>query len=138
MEALSCLIKRAVSGGFLTSCRVKGRGGEGVQFTHLLYVDDTLIFCDAFEGQLAHLSWVLMWFKVIFGLRINLDKSEILPVGRVENLEELALELWCKVGSSLPYIRASFGCTSQISGGVGWGGVEVTEEISFVEEAIYI
>ncbi|RVW29580.1 Exonuclease 1 [Vitis vinifera] len=34
----------------------------------------------------------------ISGLRINLDKSEILPVGRVENLEVLALEVGCKVG----------------------------------------
>ena len=87
MEALSCLIKRAVSGGFLTGCRVKGRGGEGVQLTHLLYADDTLIFCAASKDQLAHLSWVLMWFEVISSLRINLDKSEIIPVGRVENLE---------------------------------------------------
>ena len=39
MEALSCLIKRVVSGGFLTGCRVKGRGGERVQLTHLLYAD---------------------------------------------------------------------------------------------------
>ena len=44
-----------------------------------------------------------MWFEVISGLRINLDKSEILLVGKVENLEELALELECKVGT-LPYI----------------------------------
>ena len=29
MEALSCLIKRAEIEGFLTGCRVKGRGGEG-------------------------------------------------------------------------------------------------------------
>ncbi|RVW25474.1 putative ribonuclease H protein [Vitis vinifera] len=33
-----------------------------------------------------------MWFEALSGLRINLDKSEILPVGRVENLEALALE----------------------------------------------
>ena len=31
-------------------------------------------------------------------MRINLDKSEILPVGRVENMEALALEVGCKVG----------------------------------------
>ena len=41
---------------------------------------------------MVHLSWLLMWFEAISGLRINLDKSEILPVGRVENLENLALE----------------------------------------------
>ena len=47
MEVLNCLIKRAISGGYLTGCRVKRRGGEGVQLTHLLYADDTLVFCDA-------------------------------------------------------------------------------------------
>ena len=40
-----------------------------------------------------------MWFEAIFGLRINLNKSEILPMGRVENVELLATELGCKVGS---------------------------------------
>ena len=56
MKALSVLIKRAASGGFFTSFRVKGRGGERVQLTHMLYADDTLIFCDACKDQLSHLS----------------------------------------------------------------------------------
>ena len=33
------------------------------------------------------------------GLRINLNKSEIIPIGHVVNVEELALELGCGVGS---------------------------------------
>ncbi|RVW59910.1 hypothetical protein CK203_086946 [Vitis vinifera] len=37
----------------------------------------------------------------LYGMRINIDKSEILLVGRVENLGELALELGCKVGMLL-------------------------------------
>ena len=89
METLSCLIKRAISKGYLTNCRVKRRGGEGVQLTHIPYVNDTLIFYEA---------WLLIWFEAIFGQKINLDKSEILLVGRVENLEKLALKLGCKVG----------------------------------------
>ena len=48
---------------------------------------------------MTYLSWLLMWFETISGLRINLDKSEILPMGRVENVEILALKLGCKVGS---------------------------------------
>ena len=40
-----------------------------------------------------------MWFEAISGLRINLDRSEILPVGKVENVELLALELNCKMGA---------------------------------------
>ena len=47
-------------------------------------------------------SWLLMCFEAISGLKINLDKSEILPMRRVENVEDLALELGCKV-RALPY-----------------------------------
>ena len=74
MEAFSCLLKRAVSGGFLSPCSVQGRRGEGVQVSHLLFVDDTLIFCDAKEEQLTCLCWLLMWFEAILGLRVNMEK----------------------------------------------------------------
>ena len=40
-----------------------------------------------------------MWFEAMLGLRINLSKSEIIPVGSVVNEEELAVELGCGVGS---------------------------------------
>ena len=49
MEAFSCLLKRAIFGGFLLPCLVQGRRGEGVQVSHLLFVDDTLIFCETKE-----------------------------------------------------------------------------------------
>ncbi|RVW51067.1 LINE-1 retrotransposable element ORF2 protein [Vitis vinifera] len=99
MEALSSLINRAVRGGFLSGCRIGGREGVGIQVTHLLFADDTLVFCDDSQEQVAFLSWLLMWFEATSGLRINLNKSEILPVGCVENAELLAAELGCKVGS---------------------------------------
>ena len=41
----------------------------------------------------------MFWFEVESSLRINLDKSEIIPVGEVEEVEELAVELGCRVGS---------------------------------------
>ena len=85
-------------GGFLSGCRIKGRRGDGALVSHLLFADDTLVFCDTSQDQIAYLSWLLMWFEAISGLRINLDKNEILPVGRVENLELLAHEVGCKVG----------------------------------------
>ena len=40
-----------------------------------------------------------MWFEAVSGMKINLNKSEILPIGPVANMEELAIELGCKVGS---------------------------------------
>ena len=48
---------------------------------------------------MTFLCWLLMWFEAISGLRVNLDKSELIPVGSVENVEDLASELGCKVGS---------------------------------------
>ena len=52
-----------------------------------------LFFCKAFDDQMVYLSCVLMWFKVILGLKINLDKSELIKVGRLDNEEELAFNL---------------------------------------------
>ena len=40
-----------------------------------------------------------MWFKAMFGLRINLDKNELILMGGVENTKPLAADLGCKVGS---------------------------------------
>ena len=40
-----------------------------------------------------------MWFEAFSRLRINLSKSEIIPIGRVSNVETLAAELGCGIGS---------------------------------------
>ena len=42
---------------------------------------------------------VLIFFEAIMGLRVNVGKSEIVPVGEVGNLNVLAHALCCKVGS---------------------------------------
>ena len=44
--------------------------------------------------------------KVISGLKINLSKSELVPVGTVQNVPELASILGCRV-STLPPIWVS-------------------------------
>ncbi|KAL6341259.1 hypothetical protein AAG906_032377 [Vitis piasezkii] len=55
-------------------------------------------------------------------LKINLDKSEILPMGRVENVEDLALELGCKVEVLPSY------CLGLPLGG-GWEGEEIAHNL---------
>ena len=60
MEALSCLLKRAKLEGFFLGWKVKGRGGEGLDVSHLLFANDTLVFCGPSSDQLTYLSWVLM------------------------------------------------------------------------------
>ena len=44
-----------------------------------------------------------MWFEACSGLKINLEKSELIPIGDVHNMEEFAKVLGCKVGT-LPTI----------------------------------
>ena len=97
MEAFSWMIEKAVCVGFLTSCQVGGRGGEGVKVSHLLFADDTLIFCEMSQDQLTYLCWLLMLFEACSGLKINLEKSKLIPVGRVSNAEVLVDELGCKM-----------------------------------------
>ena len=41
MEALSCLLERAVAGNFIPSCKFVDKRGESLSFSHLLYVDYT-------------------------------------------------------------------------------------------------
>ena len=64
-----------------------------------------------------------MWFEALLGLRINLNKSDIIPVGPVVNVEELATELGCGVGS-LPtsYLGLPLGASHKVLG--VWDSVE--------------
>ncbi|RVW40434.1 Protein arginine N-methyltransferase 2 [Vitis vinifera] len=71
MEAFSSLLRSAVVGGFVSACKARSRGGKGVNVSHLLHV----------------------------GLRINLDKSELISVDCVDDVEDLAAAIGCKVGS---------------------------------------
>ena len=99
MEVLSTLLRRAGEGGFLSGYRLRGRGGEELTVSHLLFADDTIIFCKARREQLTNLSWILAWFEAASGLRINLSKSVLIPVEEVDELEELAAELGCRLGA---------------------------------------
>ena len=80
MEALSRLLNRAVDGNYFHGSKIADRDGADSVISHLLYADDTLLFCGANKDQIKYLSWILMWFEALSGLRINLNKSEILPI----------------------------------------------------------
>ncbi|RVX03217.1 LINE-1 reverse transcriptase-like [Vitis vinifera] len=123
MEVLSALIRRAVVGGFLCGCSIGGGRRPTVNISHLLFADDTVVFCEAKKEHLLHLSWILFWFEAASGLRINLAKSEVIPVGEVEEVEMMAAELGCRVGS-LPtvYLGLPLGAPNKASS--VWDGVE--------------
>ena len=59
----------------------------------------TLIFCDDDLDQILIFRMILIWFEAVSGLKINLGKSELVPVGVVHNIDLLLNVLGCKQGS---------------------------------------
>ena len=125
MEVLSALLRRPADGGFISGCKLWGGGRIELNVFHLLFTDDTIIFCEARKENLTFLSWTLAWFEVAFGLRINLAKSELIPVGEVEEIEEMAVELGSRVGSLLTvYLKLPLGAYHKTLS--MWDGAEET------------
>jgi hypothetical protein len=99
MEVLSRLLQKTVDGGFIRGFKVGSEERTGLAISHLLYVDDTIMFYDTDREQLLYIRLVLTCFEAITGLKVNLGKSEMVPVGNVGNVGDLAEILCCKVGS---------------------------------------
>ena len=64
-----------------------------------------------------------MWFDACSSLRINLEKSELILIGRVHDIEDLALELRCKVGG-VPSCYLGLPLGDPFKSMVVWDGVE--------------
>uniref|UniRef100_A0A2N9IZP3 Reverse transcriptase domain-containing protein n=1 Tax=Fagus sylvatica TaxID=28930 RepID=A0A2N9IZP3_FAGSY len=80
--------------GFKAGCNA----ADGLHISHLLYADDTILFCDSDLDQLLYIRMVLTCFKAVTGLWVNMAKSEMVPVGEVQNISELANSLCCHIG----------------------------------------
>ena len=99
MEELCRLLKRTDGGGFLSSFQVDPYAQRGLHISHLLFPNNTILFCDISREQLLYTRMVLIFFEAIIGLKVYVGNSEILPLGEVGNLDALAHILCCKVGS---------------------------------------
>ena len=99
MEALGRMLDKAVHDGYMLGFGVGHLEGRSLEVSHLLFADDTLIFCDADLDRVLFLHMILIWFEAAFGLKINLGKSELVPIGMVHNLDLLLTVLGCKQGT---------------------------------------
>ena len=115
MEALCRMLDVAASARQLSGFSVGGTTGSSVIVSHLLFADDTLIFCDAKPSQITNLRMILARFEEVLGLHINLGKSELVPIGGVHNLEDFVGMLGCEQ-SSLPlkYLGLPLGANLRI------------------------
>ena len=99
MEALGRMLDKVVHEGHLSGFSMGNSEGRSLAVPHLLFADDTLIFCDDDLNQILILHMIFIWFVAVSGLKINLGKSELVPVGVVHNIDLLLNVLGCKQGS---------------------------------------
>ena len=96
MEALSSMLSTGINDGLSEGFKV----GK-VTVSHLLFANDTLIFCKACPNQLAYLRGIFLLFEAASGLKVNLAKSVLIPVGNIQQVDYLASILGCEVASLL-------------------------------------
>ena len=99
MEVLSRLLKKTEECNLIRGFHVGSVNSVGVRISHLLFADDTILFCDASREQLLSTRLVLSCFQAFTGLKVNIGKSEIVPFGEVNNLDALANIIQYRVGS---------------------------------------
>uniref|UniRef100_A0A2N9I5R6 Reverse transcriptase domain-containing protein n=1 Tax=Fagus sylvatica TaxID=28930 RepID=A0A2N9I5R6_FAGSY len=112
MEVLSRMLNKVEEEGLIQGFRAGSNAVDGLCISHLLYADDTILFCDADPDKLLYVRMVLTCFEAVTGLRVNMAKSEMVPVGEVQNISELADSLCCHIGGlPLSYLGMPLGAS---------------------------
>ncbi|XP_050277959.1 uncharacterized protein LOC126719454 [Quercus robur] len=93
MEVFSRMLKRVEGAGLIRGFKADGRRGEGECVSHLLFA------CDAEVEQILHVWMLLLCFQAVTGLKVNVLKSEMVPIGEVNNVHALAKILGCRIGT---------------------------------------
>ena len=72
-------------------------------FPIIQYADDTVLVIQANVAQLHQLKNLLMYFTLYTSLRVNYEKSVIVPINTEDDkMQELSRIMGCKVGA-LPF-----------------------------------
>uniref|UniRef100_A0A2N9FDH1 Reverse transcriptase domain-containing protein n=1 Tax=Fagus sylvatica TaxID=28930 RepID=A0A2N9FDH1_FAGSY len=67
MEVLSRMLRRTEEAGLIRGFKASNVVEDGLSVSHLLFADDTIVFCDAELEQLLHLRMVLLCFEAVTG-----------------------------------------------------------------------
>lgn len=77
------MLKRMEEGRFIRGFQVGLNAPVGLSVPHLLFANETILFCDASRKQLLYIRMVLIFFEAVIGLKVNIGKSEIVPIGEL-------------------------------------------------------
>lgn len=68
--------------------------------SHLQFVDDILIFCNAKIEEVQTLKYILHWFDLCYGMKINFDNCELFGIRMESSLVQFFAGVFgCPVGS---------------------------------------
>ncbi|KAJ0941986.1 putative RNA-directed DNA polymerase [Helianthus annuus] len=97
MEALTGVVKKAVSSGFLHGIQCTP---QGPILSHFLYADDAIFLGEWSETNVRNISRIMRCFYLASGLKVNLSKSSLFGVGiDTEEVMLMANILRCRTGS---------------------------------------
>ncbi|XP_026443138.1 uncharacterized protein LOC113343019 [Papaver somniferum] len=95
---LSMLMNDVVASNTLSGFQVVD---EGTITSHQQFVDDTIVLLNASKAEVRILLIILMMFEVLTGLKLNLKKIAMTSIGADDLVQDLSLELGCKIDSLL-------------------------------------
>ena len=90
IEVLSRILKKTKESGFIQGFHVGPINSTGIRISHLLFANETILFCDASRKQILSIRLVLTCFQAFTGLKVNVGKSEIIPIRELSNIQTLA------------------------------------------------
>ncbi|GFZ03746.1 serine/threonine-kinase ATM-like protein [Actinidia rufa] len=113
--------------------RLEWMDGAEVVLSCLWYLDDPICI----YGAHAIIRCVLLCFEVS-GLRLNLGKWKIIPVGVVPNVEAVASVLARKVGALPFYLGLPLGGVFQCQDNLGFSREKIPKEIGGVQAIVFV
>ena len=72
--------------GLPKSSKVSNVEEDWLCATQLLSAEKTIIFCDANTEQILYVRLLVICLEEVTSLKVNLSKSEMVPVGEVQNI----------------------------------------------------
>lgn len=102
--------------GWIFSSYSMGYANHGSTIiSHLLFVDDTLLFRETDQGHIQSLKAILLCFEAVSSLKVNISKFELVAVGNICKVRGLASILGSVV-SLLPmmYLSLPLGASFKI------------------------
>ncbi|GJR14841.1 RNA-directed DNA polymerase, eukaryota [Tanacetum coccineum] len=129
MESLHLSVSRTVEAGIFTGIKID----SALSISHLFYADDAVFIGEWTDSNLRSIIQMLHCFSLASGLKINLQKSNLLGVGVTGSLvNEAAASIGCSV------MKAPFKYLGVMVGAMHGSSFQISLILSIVRDRLSI